>query len=234
LAEPKGRREEPRWEFERDLQRMQKLLEILRLQYNMYFSGARKDMPVRERAEIERLFAYYRNANLPNLAQQFRFNSFANGFTLQAEQWAKFIRAKENGVVADPRMIQALRKAQNELEALERETADDLTRQEKGSPDAEAQEAEGAAKGAGKAGPAAVEKSAAKPAASPSGPASLFSQYLSARQAAGDLTTIDPGAFERQIAAQRKQIMDKYKAKDVTFAIETKDGKVSVKAKIVK
>jgi len=233
LADPRTRREEPRFEFERDLLRMQKLLEVLRLQYNMYFSGARKDMPNRERAELDRLFAYYRNANLPNLAQQFKFNSFANGFTLQSEQWAKFIRAKENGVVADPRMIQALRKAQQELEALERETPEEAARKEREAAEAAARAAESAPRPAAKAAAGPDEK-AAKPAAASPKSDSLFDQYLRARQAAGDLTTIDPAAFERQIAAQRKQILDKYKAKDVVFTVETKDGKVSVKAKVVK
>lgn len=231
MADPRGKREEPlRPDFERDMQRMQKMLEVLKLQYNMYFAGARKEPPARERAELDRLFAYYRNANLTQLAQQFRYNSFANSYTLQTEQWGKFQRAKENGVVADPRMVQALRKAERDLEKLERETPEEARRHE-----AEVRPAAAAPKTA--AAPAPKEGVAASPApAAPPAPSkrALFDDYMKARQAAGELTTIDPAAFERQIAAQREQILKKYAAKDVVFTVETKDGKVAVKAKVVK
>lgn len=219
-------------DFERDMQRMQKLLEILKLQYNMYFAGARKDLPVREKAELDRLFAYYRNANLSQLAQQFRFNAFANSYTLQNEQWGKFQRAKENGVVADPRMVQALRKAERDLEKLERETPEEARRQEEAARAAAPPQPQVAKPKEG-AGEAAAASS--KPAAAPSPPKrALYEDYMKARQAAGELTTIDPAAFERQIAAQREQILKKYAAKDVVFTVETKDGKVAVKAKVVK
>jgi DNA polymerase III gamma/tau subunit len=224
-------------DFERDIARMQKMLEVLKLQYNMYFAGARKDPPARERADLDRLFAYYRNANLMQLAQQFRFNSFANGYTLLREQWGKYQRAKEEGVVADPRMVAALRKAQKDLENLERENPEEVRRKGEAAKtgNAAAQSQEKAAPKESAKAEKPKEASTAPPAkaAKPS-KSSLYDEYMKARQAAGELTTIDPAAFERQLSGQREQIMKKYAAKDVIFTVENKNGKVSVKAKVVK
>ncbi len=218
MADPKPKREEQRFDFEKDLPRMQKLLEVLKLQYNLYFSGARKDPPVKERAEMDRLFAYYRNATISNLTQSFRFNSFAHTYTLQCEQWGKWQRAKDNGVVADPRMVAALRKAQQELDTLEKETPEEA-RQHRDEEQAEA--------------PAAPARPAAKPPV-PGAHVHLFDEYLKARQANGEATNVDQGAFERQIASQREAILEKYKAKDVIFSVVTQNGKVTLKAKVVK
>lgn len=219
MADAKPKKEEARFDFEKDLPRMQKLLEILRLQYNLYFSGARKEPPVKERFEMDRLFAFYRNATLTNLTQSFRFNSFAHTYTLQCEQWGKWQRAKDNGVVADPRMVAALRKAQQELDSLEKETPDEARQHREPEP---------------KAPPAAAVRPGVKVATAADPHVRLFDEYLKARQANGEATTVDQGAFERQIASQRQAILDKYQAKDVVFSVVCQNGKVTLKAKVVK
>lgn len=222
--------------FDQDMKRMAALFEILKLQYNFYFSGARKDAPVRERAELDRLFAYYRNNSITGTANQFKFNSFSHSYTIQCDMWGKMSRAKESGIVADPRMVQALRKAEKTLEELEKESPDEARRRESDEAAAKAKAAPEAQKPTPK--PVTGAQKGAAPAAlsSLSAPSTreLFEIYQKARKATGDSGAMDPAAFERQIATQRQQILDKYKAKDVLFTVETKDGKVSLKAKVVK
>lgn len=223
MAGPNPKNEVQRFDFEKDLPRMQKLLEVLRLQYNLFFSGARKNPPASERVELDRLFNYYRNANIQNLSQQFRFNSFAHTYTLQCEQWGKWQRAKDNGVVADPRMVAALRKAERELGELERETPEEARKRqhpkEQNPDDARAP----------KAGPSRDESKIEQ-----SPMQKLFEQYTKARLLNGEMTAIEQAAFERQVERQRQAIIEKYKAKDVTFTVATQNGKVTLKAKVVK
>ena len=220
MAGPNQKTEVQRFDFKKDIERMQKTLEVLRLQYNLFFAGARKEPPARERAELDRLFQYYRNATLTNLEQQFRFNSFANSYTLQCEQWGKWQRAKDDGVVADPRMVAALRKAEKELNDLERETPE------------EAREHRSAAE---KQEPTAQRQAQAKPEGRPerSPMQQLFEQYSKARLENGEMTAIDLAAFEKQVAKQRQAIIEKYKAKDVAFTVAAQNGKVTLKAKII-
>ncbi len=221
MAGPNQKTEAQRFDFKKDIERMQKMLEILRLQYNLFFAGARREPPSRERMELDRLFQYYRNATLTNLEQQFRFNSFANGYTLQCEQWGKWQRAKDDGIVADPRMIAALRKAEKELGELERETPEEA--KQRHSMAAKQEE------------PKAQKQAQAKPEGRPerSPMQQLFEQYSKARLENGEMTAIDLAAFEQQVAKQRQAIIEKYKAKDVAFTVAAQNGKVTLKAKII-
>lgn len=220
--------------FDKDMERMAALFAVLKLQYNFYFSGARKDLPVRERNELDRLFAFYRNSAIVGIANQFKFNSFAHSYTIHCDQWGKMTRAKESGVVADPRMVQALRKAEKVLEDLEKESPAEARQREAEANAAKPKDVSGSQKPAPKAPPAPAAKGASSGGAASPTPQELFEIYKNARRAAGDSAAVDPAAFERQIATQRQQILEKYKAKDVLFTVETKDGKVSLKAKVVK
>ncbi len=221
MAGPNQKTEVQRFDFKKDIERMQKMLEVLRLQYNLFFAGARKEPPARDRAELDRLFQYYRNATLTNLEQQFRFNSFANGYTLQCEQWGKWQRAKDDGVVADPRMVAALRKAEKELGELEKETPEEAREHRSASAKQDEPKAEKQApsKPAGRPEPTPMQQ--------------LFQQYSKARLENGDMTAIDLAAFEQQVAKQRQAIIEKYKAKDVAFTVATQNGKVTLKAKVI-
>jgi hypothetical protein len=44
----------------------------------------------------------------------------------------------------------------------------------------------------------------------------------------------DFSAFEKHVKQQKEAILAKYAGKDVVFSVQSKDGKVSLKAKVVK
>jgi hypothetical protein len=203
--------------FESDMKRMQDLFGILRHEYDLYFAGTRKGQPSRERAELERLVKYYSNGNLNRLSQQFLFNAFASKFTLHREQWNKWLRAKEEGLVEDPRLIASTLQAKKTLYELEKGSA--------GRPQA------GAAREP-KEEPAAavkIQKSAnGKPIRS------LYDDFISAKLQAGMAPEWDYEAFESHLKKQREAILSKYAGKDVVFSVLKQDGKVSLKAKVIK
>ena len=51
---------------------------------------------------------------------------------------------------------------------------------------------------------------------------------------AGQTVELDPAKFEKKLEKQRAELIEKYKARDVVFSVAVQDGKVSLKAKIVK
>ena len=204
--------------FEADIKKMQELFAVLKHEYDLYFAGTRKTQPAKERAELDRLVRLYGNGTLNRMSQQFLLNAFTSKFTLHCEQWNKWLRAKEDGLVSDPRLPGTTREAKRAMYALE-----------KSSP--------GHAKPAGKPEPSA-------PAAAPKEPPprekggkplrGLYDEFINAKLELGMVPEWDFDAFERHLKKQREAILAKYAGKDVVFTVQNANGKVSLKAKVVK
>jgi len=62
----------------------------------------------------------------------------------------------------------------------------------------------------------------------------LFDQFVDARQKSGETGAVKFESFQKLIAQQTSRILTSKGAKAVDFRLETKDGKVSLKAKPVK
>jgi hypothetical protein len=202
--------------FDADIKKMQELFAVLKHEYDLYFAGTRKTQPAKERAELDRLVRVYGNGTLNRMSQQFLFSAFTSKFTLHCEQWNKWLRAKEDGLVSDPRLQASTREAKKALYALE-----------KSSP--------GHAKSAAKPeAPAAVPKElpprerGAKPLRG------LYDEFISAKLELGMVPEWDFEAFERHLKKQREAILAKYAGKDVVFTVQNANGRVSLKAKVIK
>ena len=63
---------------------------------------------------------------------------------------------------------------------------------------------------------------------------SLFDRFLEARKAAGEAAPVKFESFQKIISQQAARILSEKGAQAVDFRLETKDGKVSLKAKPVK
>ncbi len=205
--------------FDADIKRMQDLFGVLKHQYDLYFAGSRKGPPTRERAELEGLVRHYSNGTLNRMSQQFLFNTFASTFSLHCEQWNKWLRAKEEGLADDPRFASPLRQAKRALYELER-----------GLP----------------VTPAAPAPSPSSDPSSPAPPPSgskengarpvrrLYEEFITARLQVGMVPEWDYNAFESHLRKQREAILLKYAGKDVVFSVQSQDGKVSLKAKVIR
>ena len=205
--------------FEKDMARMQGLFDQVKHGYDLFFAGARTDPPSRERAELDRLFKTYSNGPINRLAQQFLFSSFSNKYILHSELWNKWLRAREDGLSQDPRLPATIRKAKRELQELER-----------GRPapqNATESAAEGDARTSKKDPPERSPKDGKNVKI-------LYEEFLNAKLKSGEMPEMDFASFERHVARQREAILKKYQGKDVIFTVRDKDGRVSLRAKVVK
>jgi len=203
--------------FDADMKRMQDLFGTLKHEYDLYFAGVRKSPPSKERSDIERLVRFYSNGTLNRLSQQFLFNSFCSKFSLHCEQWNKWLKAKEEGLVADPRFLASTRQAKKELYELEKSSG--------GRPKETAE-------------PAPNDSGSHKTPESPQGGQKpvrrLYEEFINARLELGLVPEWDYGAFEVHLKKQKEAILNKYAGKDVVFSVQNQDGKVSLKAKVIK
>jgi len=82
-------------EVEADLQKLDAALRQLKVQYDMFFSGALPREPVELRAEVERLIKRYANAPIRKYATRFHFNALSSRYSALSELWAKTLRSVE-------------------------------------------------------------------------------------------------------------------------------------------
>lgn len=202
--------------FDADIKRMQDLFAVLKHEYDLYFAGTRKTQPAAERAELERMVRHYGNGNLGRLSQQFLYNAFTSKFTIHVEQWNKWLRAKEDGLVSDPRFMASTREAKKALYELEKSTA--LHMRGGGKPEDPAPPPRSPA----------VQESGGRPLRE------IYDDFIAAKLQYGMAPEWDYEAFERHLKKQRETILAKYAGKDVVFSVQDMDGKVSLKAKVVK
>ena len=77
--------------------RVDKKLESLRVEYEQYFSGQRPSEPLAQRRELERLVAELGDLSIPNTALRFRLQSTSARFQAFRRQWNETLRKIEAG-----------------------------------------------------------------------------------------------------------------------------------------
>jgi hypothetical protein len=89
--------EQPNFDIESEIERLEAGIRQLKIQYDMFFAGAIPKQPIELRAEIERLIKRYSNAPIRQYAHRFHFNSLASRFNSYTELWAKTLKNLEEG-----------------------------------------------------------------------------------------------------------------------------------------
>ncbi len=84
-------------DIESDLQRLEAGIRQLKVQYDMFFSGALPREPLELRASVERLIKRYSNAPIRKYATRFHFQALMGRFTTLTELWTKTLRSLEEG-----------------------------------------------------------------------------------------------------------------------------------------
>lgn len=82
------------------LDRLDKELDDLRHQYELFFSGGRKSEPGRERAACETSLRKTGQRTFVNTQDQFRFNSIQARYYSLANHWIRTVRDMEEGRLA--------------------------------------------------------------------------------------------------------------------------------------
>jgi hypothetical protein len=199
--------------IEEDLDGLDRSIRQLQIEWEKYFGGVERKPPNELKGRVETLIRRYGNAEMRNNSERFRYQTLTARYNTFNELWSKKLRAREEG---KPLGVHGLRA--------------DMLPETLPPPAGEARRA---------AAPAALaafstgEVRVARP-DDPQAVRELFTRFLEARQVAGETAAVKFESFQKIIATQAGRILKEKGAAAVDFRLETKDGKVSLKAKPVK
>ena len=192
-----------------DLDILERQFRQLQIEWEKFFGGVEKKQPNDLRTRVEALIKKYAYAEIRNNGERFRYQTLAARYATFNELWNKRVRAIEEG---RPLGIHGV---------YERKVAPPPVY----APPPPA--ARGAGSGAG-------EVRVKDPGGDTEAVRSLFDRFLEARKAAGEAAPVKFESFQKIISQQAARILSEKGAQAVDFRLETKDGKVSLKAKPVK
>ena len=192
-----------------DLDILERSFRQLQIEWEKFFGGVEKKPPTDMRARVEALIKKYAYAEIRNNTERFRYQTLASRYATFNELWNKRMRAIEEGRPMGIHGIYERRVAPPPVYA----------------PPTPA--ARAAASGGG-------EVRVKDPGGDTDAVRSLFDRFLEARKAAGEAAPVKFESFQKIISQQAARILSEKGAQAVDFRLETKDGKVSLKAKPVK
>ena len=197
-----------------DLDLAEKLIRQLHIEWDKFFGGVEKKPPNELRARVDALFRRMAGAETRNNAERFRLQTVQATYATFTELWSKRLRALEEGQVygLHGRALRQHAVAMPPPPPLPAASA----------PPAPPRPAAAAAVRIRDAGAdsAAVLR--------------LFDQFIEARQRTGQAGPVAFEQFQKLIGQQASRILSEKGAQAVDFRLETKDGKVSLKAKAVR
>lgn len=195
-----------------DLDLIEKSIRQLQIEWEKFFAGVERKPPTELRSRVEALIRRNANEEIRNNADRFRYQNLIARYSTFAELWNKRLRALEEG---RPMGLHGRAAAL--------------------APPALPTPSVSAPPGA-----AAPRRSAASevriqdPAGDAQAMRGLYERFVEARQQAGETAAVKFENFEKLIAQQTKRILAEKGGQAVDFRLETRDGKVSLKAKAVK
>ena len=192
-----------------DLDILERSFRQLQIEWEKFFGGVEKKPPTDLRARVEALIKKYAYAEIRNNGERFRYQTLSTRYATFNELWNKRMRAIEEG---RPMGIHGI---------YERKVAPPPVY----APPPPAARAPGAGSG---------EVRVKDPGGDTDAVRSLFDRFLEARKAAGEAAPVKFESFQKIISQQAARILTEKGAQAVDFRLETKDGKVSLKAKPVK
>jgi hypothetical protein len=194
-----------------DLDMLEKSIRLLQIEWEKFFGGVEKKPPTELKVRVERLVRQYSNQEIRNNTERFRYQNLAARYNVFNELWMKRLRALEEGRVVGmhgtPRMPEGYMPAQPQAPA---------------------------AASAAVAARATGEFRMRDPASDEAAMRRLFDGFLEARRATGETAPVKFESFQKIISQQATRILSEKGAQAVDFRLETKDGKVSLKAKPVR
>jgi hypothetical protein len=193
-----------------DLDRLDQQTRQLHAKWDMFFSGVEKKPPTELQSQVEKLIRQYAFSEIRNNTERFRYQSLTARYNTFNELWQKRLRAREEGKAFG---VHGLR-------------ADALPPPSPAPPRA-------APPSAARAGGAGGEYRVGDPDRDAAAVRALYEQYVSERRRMGEGGAPAFDSFRRLIGQQTAKILSKG-ARAVDFRLDTKGGKVSLKARLVK
>jgi hypothetical protein len=190
-----------------DLDRLDVAIRQLQVKWDLFFNGAERKPPTDLQAQVEALVKRHANVEIRNNADRFRYQSLSARFTTFNELWQKRLRVREEGKVFG---MHGLR-------------AEQLPPPAPPSPPPPRA-----------AVPAAGEIRVTDPSRDTAAVRALYERFVEERRRAGETHAPVFENFRDLISQQTERIRAEKGAHAVDFRLETRNGKVSLKARIVK
>lgn len=206
-----------------DLDLIERLTRQLQTEWDKFFGGVEKKPPNELKGKLEALIRRYAFQEMTNNAERFRYQTLSTRYATFAELWNKRLRAWEEGrpvgIHVTPTLAHMLHvPAPSEGLA------------PTGFPIAAVKAHSAPSARLRPAGEVRVQD----PSRDQVAVRTLFEQFVAARKATGDNAAVKIESFEKLIGQQTTRILTEKGASAVEFRIETKDGKVSLKARPLK
>lgn len=200
--------------LDEDLEFIDKSIRQLQIEWDKFFGGLEKKPPNELKTKVETLIRRYANAEIRNNTERFRYQSLSSKYTSLNELWAKRLRAKEEGKPFGVHGFKA-----------------DLLPPPPSAPVAAVHAPAGHA---GARRPEPSEVRIQSPERDAAAVQALYNRFLAARRQAGETAPVKYDSFQKLIGQQTSRILTEKGGQAVEFRLETKGGKVSLKAKVVK
>lgn len=198
--------------LQEDLDRLDVAIRQLQVKWDLFFNGAERKPPSELQTKVETLVKRYANIEIRNNAERFRYQGLSARFSTFNELWQKRLRAREEGKVFGQHGLKAER------------LPPPVASPPGGAPPSPPA---GAAAAAG-------EIRVGDPSRDGAAVRALYERFVEERRRAGEVQTPAFESFSDLIGKQTERIRAEKGALAVDFRLETKDGKVSLKARIVK
>ncbi len=194
-----------------DLDALERSIRQIQIEWDKFFGGIEKKPPNDMKTRLEALIRRHANAEIRNNTERFRYQTLTARYATLNELWSKKLRLREEGKAFGVHGLKA--------EALPPPP-----------PPAPA-----APRHAGAHGGPVEQFRVQNPERDAQTVRDLYESFLQARRSNGETAPVKYESFQKLIGQQASRILsDKGGKAAVEFRLETKDGKVSLKAKVVK
>lgn len=190
-----------------DLDRIDVMLRQLQVKWEMFFNGQEKKPPSELQTQVDVMIKRLSNSEIRNNGDRFRFQGLSSRFTTFHELWQKKLRAREEGRLYGMHGLKAERMAAAAPRPALSVSFKPETPQEFRVSDA------------------TRDAQAVR---------ALYDRYVEERRLTGEAQAPAFEAFQALIGKQAQKILSDKGASAVDFRLETKDGKVALKARVVK
>lgn len=194
-----------------DLDLIEKSIRQLQIEWEKFFGGVERKPPTELKARVEALIRRNVDAEIRNNTERFRYQSLTARYNTFNELWGKRLRALEEG---RPMGIHGAHLHAHPQPA----TA--------GTDPAPRPRGEVPRRGG--------EVRVSDPQHDTEAVRQLYQSFVEARRQAGESAAVKFESFQKLIGQQASRILSERGASAVDFRLETRDGKVSLKAKPVR
>jgi hypothetical protein len=193
-----------------DLDVLERMFRQLQIEWEKFFGGAERKPPTDLKGRVETIIKRWAYSEIRNNTDRFRYQTLSSRYNTFNELWMKRMRAMEEGRALGVHGARAMMMPPP-------------------PPPAET------VRGARAAAPAPPgEFRISRPDEDREAVRALFNQYLEERKRTGEGGPVRFENFEKVIAQQASRILVEKGGQAVDFRLETKDGKVTLKARSVK